>query len=769
MIEKIQKRSGETVAFDATKIRSAMYRANIHTEDRCMTEDELDLLTLQVVQRAEALGGIPTVEQIQDLVEEVLVAADYAGTAKAYMLYRAEHTTMRYMNADLMKTYENLTFTGDHKGVYIRTSTNVGHNTDTAMGTMLKYGSEGAKAFYDRNVIPGEIAAAHDEGDLHIHDKDFYALTETNCQIDLLELFDSGFSTGHGYLRTPNSIRSYAALCCIAIQANQNDMHGGQSIPNFDYAMAPGVRKTFRKSYRWALMQHLQISLEKTEAEAQQLLDPIKDDLDTVRMGQADEILPTLRGVLEGFSPELPARAHAYAVEKALRETENATYQAMEALIHNLNTMTSRAGAQVPFSTVNYGTDTSPEGRMVMRNMLLATEKGLGDGSTPVYPVQIFKVKNGVNAHKGDPNYDLFRQAMQVSALRLYPNFSFLDAPFNLPYYREGDYRSEVAYLGCRTRVMENVYDPSRQTSCRRGNLSFTTINLPRLALLADGDLDTFFSLLNDRMDLALRQLRHRLGIQGTKKVYNFPFLMEQGVWMDAEALSMTDSVQEVLKHGTLSVGFIGLAETLTALTGSHHGESMESQKLGLSIIGHMRARLDRETRQTGLNWGLFATPAETLCGRFTELDKKRFGTVPGVTDRSYYTNSLHIPVWYSISVWEKIEREAPYHALTNNGHITCVELTTEQAQDTDLFERILLYMQQCGIGYGAINHAADRDPECGYIGEIGEICPYCRRSESEGRRFERIRRITSYLAGPLENWNPAKRDEERDRVKHRV
>ena len=766
MIEKIQKRNGELADFDATKIRSAMYRANIHTEDARISDQQLDLLTAHVLEKAEALGGVPTVEQIQDLVEETLVEADYAGTAKAYMLYRAEHATMRHMDANLMKTYENLTFTGDHTGTYVRTSTNVGHNTDTAMGTMLKYGSEGAKAFYDSNVIPEEIVCAHENGDIHIHDKDFYALTETNCQIDLLPLFENGFSTGHGYLRTPNSIRSYAALCCIAIQANQNDMHGGQSIPNFDYAMAPGIICTFRKSYRWALVQHLQISLEKSREECQTLLTPAEEAIAQIRMGQADAVVPALCEAV-ALSPELLQAAHRYAVKKAMQETENATYQAMEALIHNLNTMTSRAGAQVPFSTVNYGTDTSPEGRMVVQNLLLATEKGLGDGSTPVYPVQIFKVKNGVNAHPGDPNYDLFRQAMQVSGLRLYPNFSFLDAPFNLPYYRADDYRSEVAYLGCRTRVMENRHDPSRQTSCQRGNLSFTTINLPRLGLLAQGDIDTFFALLNDRMDLAIRQLRHRLGIQGEKKVYNFPFLMEQGVWMDADKLSMTDTVEEVLRHGTLSVGFIGLAETLTALTGYHHGENMESQKLGLSIIGHMRARLDRESQQTGLNWGLFATPAETLCGRFTELDKKKFGIVPGVTDRAYYTNSFHIPVWYPLSVWEKIEREAPYHALTNNGHITCVELSVEQARNTDLFEKILLYMQQCGIGYGAINHAADRDPECGYIGEIGETCPYCHRSESEGARFERIRRITSYLAGPLECWNPAKRAEERDRVKH--
>ena len=768
MIEKIQKRNGQMVAFDSVKILNAISRANMAVEDEVMEPADLSYLTQKVCSQLNP-DEVVTVEHVQDVVEETLIRFDYAKTAKAYILYRAEHTKIRQTESDLMDIYSKLTYSSAMDEDIKRENANI--DGDTAMGTMLKYGSEGAKYFVDNYVLPKDIAAAHINGDIHIHDKDFYMLTETCCQIDLIKLFKNGFSTGHGHLREPQSIISYAALACITIQANQNEMHGGQSVPNFDYAMADGVKKTYAKEYYTWLAASMRLEAGIDDGQAAAIIARAKSEItEELRIANMDAYGKALLALKpEEISEEDLKKAHDFAVAEALKTTEKQTHQAMEALIHNLNTMNSRAGAQVPFSTVNYGTDTSPEGRMVMRNMLLATEKGLGDGSTPVYPVQIFKVKNGVNAHKGDPNYDLFRQAMQVSALRLYPNFSFLDAPFNLPYYREGDYRSEVAYLGCRTRVMENVYDPSRQTSCRRGNLSFTTINLPRLALLADGDLDTFFSLLNDRMDLALRQLRHRLGIQGTKKVYNFPFLMEQGVWMDAEALSMTDSVQEVLKHGTLSVGFIGLAETLTALTGSHHGESMESQKLGLSIIGHMRARLDRETRQTGLNWGLFATPAETLCGRFTELDKKRFGTVPGVTDRSYYTNSFHIPVWYSISVWEKIEREAPYHALTNNGHITCVELTTEQAQDTDLFERILLYMQQCGIGYGAINHAADRDPECGYIGEIGETCPYCRRSESEGRRFERIRRITSYLAGPLENWNPAKRDEERDRVKHRV
>ena len=464
MIEKIQKRNGELADFDATKIRSAMYRANIHTEDARISDQQLDLLTAHVLEKAESLGGVPTVEQIQDLVEEALVEADYAGTAKAYMLYRAEHATMRHMDANLMKTYENLTFTGDHTGTYVRTSTNVGHNTDTAMGTMLKYGSEGAKSFYDKYVIPPHIAKAHAEGKIHIHDKDFYTLTETCCQIDLIKLFHNGFSTGHGYLREPNAISSYAALACIAIQANQNEMHGGQSVPNFDYSMAQGVDKTYSKEYFKALIQFIQLEKGMPYDQVKALVDNVKENLgERVNMDQAQEFARKFVDYLprhqreNGFqeiTQEEAQKAAGYAAETAWRETDKATYQAMEALVHNLNTMNSRAGAQVPFSSLNYGTDTSEQGRMVIRNLLLATEAGLGDGETPIFPVQIFKVKEGVNYNEGDPNYDLFKLAMRVSAKRLFPNFSFLDAPFNLQYYKPGDYNTEVAYMGCRTRVM---------------------------------------------------------------------------------------------------------------------------------------------------------------------------------------------------------------------------------------------------------------------------------------------------------------------------
>ena len=462
-------------------------------------------------------------------------------------------------------------------------------------------------------------------------------------------------------------------------------------------------------------------------------------------------------------------RVFAYTEKNAYNDTDRATFQAMEALIHNLNTMHSRAGAQTPFSSVNYGMDTSAEGRMVIRNTLLATEEGLGSGETAIFPVQIFRVKEGINYNPGDPNYDLFKLAIHCSAKRLFPNFSFQDAPFNLPYYK-GTPETEISYMGCRTRVMGNVYDPSREITPGRGNLSFTSINLPRLAIRSHGDIDLFFDLLDSKLHLCVGQLDERFEIQAQKRVYNSPFLMGQGVWIDSEKLKPDDEVREVLKHGTLSVGFIGLAETLKALTGKHHGESAESQKLGLEIVGHMCAYLDRLSQQTHMNYTLLATPAEGLSGRFVRMDRARYGSIPGVTDREYYTNSFHIPVYYDIEAFRKIELEAPYHALTNAGHISYVEMDGDPSENLEAFEAVIRHMKECGIGYGSINHPVDRDPICGYNGIINDECPKCGRHEEDAEvGFERIRRITGYLVGTLDRFNDAKRAEERDRVKHHI
>lgn len=670
----------------------------------------------------------------------------------------------------LRGTFEEIVFADAADSNIKRENANI--NGDTAMGAMLKFGSEGSKQFYERYVMNPRFAEAHREGDIHIHDLDFYTLTTTCCQIELRTLFDGGFSTGHGHLREPNDISSYAALACIAIQANQNDQHGGQAIVDFDYGMADGVKKTFIKRYRLNLARALELLADKDDTE--DMAACIIEDLHELGYTPTLEEHAVNRSAMKaelvvlGLSEDVAVRVMDFTQSHAVRETDRATYQAMEALIHNLNTMHSRAGAQVPFSSINYGMDTSPEGRMVMRNLLLATEAGLGDGETPIFPIQIFRVKEGVNFNEGDPNYDLFKQAIRTSAKRLFPNFSFIDAPFNLQYYKPGHPETEIAYMGCRTRVMGNVYDQEQEIAPRRGNLSFTSINLPRLAIRSQGDVDTFYALLYAKMELVAEQLQERFDIISKKKVKNFPFLMGEGVWIGSENLDWEDTVGEVLKHGTLSIGFIGLAEALKALTGKHHGESAESQELGLKIIGMMREFCDRKCAETGLNYTLLATPAEGLSGRFIRMDRERYGVIEGVTERDYYTNSFHVPVYYSCSAFHKLSTEAPYHALTNAGHISYVEMDGNPLRNLDAFERIVRFMHDVGIGYGSINHPVDRDPVCGYNGIIGDTCPKCGRTERDGqRRFERIRRITGYLVGTLDRFNNAKRAEEHDRIKH--
>ncbi len=772
-IEKLKKRDGRLVAFDKEKIAAAIAKA-FEATYKPGQEDRAAALAEEVLSILEVEGtAAPEVEHIQDIVERVLMDNGYVQTAKAYILYRNERSRAREMNTRLMKVYEDITFSDAVDSDVKRENANI--NGDTAMGAMLKYGSEGAKQFYQMFVLKPEHARAHQEGDIHIHDLDFYTLTTTCCQIDIKKLFKGGFSTGHGYLREPNDIASYAALACIAIQSNQNDQHGGQAIVNFDYGMADGVKKTFLRYYTRNLAKALMLwhDMEDPEEELKALRGEIEREtgLHPCLAGCQDYLDEERRRLTERYGDEEGmARAQRMAVHYAEKETDRATFQAMEAFIHNLNTMHSRAGAQTPFSSINYGMDTSPEGRMVMRNLLLTTEAGLGNGETPIFPIQIFRVKEGVNYNPGDPNYDLFKLACQCSAKRLFPNFAFIDAPFNLQYYDPQRPETEIAYMGCRTRVISNVYDPSRQQCNQRGNLSFTSVNLPRIAIRAKGDLDAFFDELDRKMDLCVEQLLERFEIQARKHVYNFPFLMGQGVWLDSEKLGWTDEVREVLKHGTLSVGFIGLAETLVALTGEHHGESERSQRLGLEIIARMRARMDAESQKTGLNFSLLATPAEGLSGRFIRMDKEKFGVIPGVTDRDYYTNSFHIPVYYPVSAFEKIKLEAPYHALTNAGHISYVEMDGDPMKNLDAFEKVVRCMKEAGIGYGSVNHPVDRDPCCGYTGIIDDECPGCGRHEHDERvGFERIRRITGYLVGTMDRWNDAKTAEETERVKHNL
>ncbi|MDU5080896.1 anaerobic ribonucleoside triphosphate reductase [uncultured Tissierella sp.] len=769
MITKIRKRDGREVPFNIEKISNAIFKAaqaaGGHDYNTSMALAEKVI----AVADEKFRGTVPGVEDLQDIVEKILIESGHAKTAKEYILYRAERNKVREMNTRLMKVFEDLTFK-EAKDVDIKRE-NANIDGDTPMGTMLKYGSESAKQFYDLFVLNPNHSKAHKEGDIHIHDLDFLTLTTTCCQIDIVKLFDKGFCTGHGFLREPKDIQSYAALACIAIQSNQNDQHGGQSIPNFDYGMAPGVRKTYIKQYRQNLRKAIELLVEDTD---------LDDNLDNVFKILEEEykLLPTLSSseqykekeaeyLKELLSDEeIVEKIQKFAERNSYRDTDKRTFQAMEALIHNLNTMHSRAGAQIPFSSINYGTDTSVEGRMVIKNLLLTTEEGLGNGETPIFPIQIFKVKEGINYNKEDINYDLFKLACKVSSKRLFPNFSFIDAPFNLKYYKEGYPETEVAYMGCRTRVIGNVYDPSREIVNGRGNLSFTTINLPRLGLENKGDIGRFYKRLDQTIDLVIEQLIERFEIQASKKVSNYPFLMGQGVWIDSDKLSRDDKIREILKHGTLSIGFIGLAECLKALVGSHHGESKEAQALGLGIVKHIRDRMDDISKQYKMNFTLIGTPAEGTAGRFVKMDREIYGNIEGVTAREYYTNSFHVPVYHKIKAIDKINIEAPYHELTNAGHITYVELDGDPSYNLNAFEKIVRAMKEAGIGYGSINHPVDRDPVCGYTGIIGDVCPQCGREEGT-IKFERIRRITGYLVGTLDRFNDAKKAEERDRVKH--
>lgn len=769
MVNCIKKRDGRLAQFDINKIADAISKAFEASTGKKEYSLCLDLAKQTVKEFDTSETVEPNVEQIQDAVEKVLIKNGFVSTSKSYILYRAERTRIRNMNGRLMKTFEDITYKDATDSDIKRENANIDGNT--AMGAMLKYGSEGAKHFNEMYVLKPEFSEAHRNGDIHIHDLDFYTLTTTCCQIDILKLFKDGFSTGHGVLREPNDIASYSSLACIAIQSNQNDQHGGQSIVNFDYGLAPGVKKTYKKRYCQDLSSAIELICgEVTGPEIKKIHKTLIDKGLWPTLDYNEEYLKAEKEMLLdiGIDESIIEKCQKFARTKAEEETDKATYQAMESLIHNLNTMHSRAGAQTPFSSINYGMDTSTEGRMVVKNVLLVTEVGLGNGETPIFPIQIFRVKDGINFNPGEPNYDLFRLACRVSAKRLFPNFSFQDAPFNLQYYK-GTPETEIAYMGCRTRVIGNVYDPEREISNGRGNLSFTTINLPRIAILAEKNIEWFYEELDRKIDLVFEQLLERFEIQAKKKVNNYPFLMGEGVWIDSEKLNYNDEVREILKHGTLSVGFIGLAECLKALIGVHHGESETAQALGLEIVGHMRRRMDEMSEKTHLNFSLLATPAEGLSGRFVKIDKKKFGIIEGITDKEYYTNSFHIPVYFPISAFKKIQLEAPYHALTNAGHISYVELDGDPAKNVDAFEKVVRYMKTQGIGYGSINHPVDRDPVCGYSGIIGDTCPKCGRTEDEGPKFQRIRRITGYLVGTLDRFNDAKRAEVRDRVKHSI
>ncbi|MDO4612399.1 MAG: anaerobic ribonucleoside triphosphate reductase [Candidatus Saccharibacteria bacterium] len=724
MFKKIKKRDGKIVNFNPEKIAAAIEKAGLKTEE--FKAERAKALAEKVLKKAEERikTRTPHVEQIQDLVEEVLLESSFKKTAREYIRYRQERSRIREAKSDLMNSYRTISHADASEDSDIKRS-NANVDGDSAMGKMLQFGAEGSKVFTKTLLLKSETAAAHENGDIHIHDLDFYATgTLTCCQSDPFVLFENGgFNTGHGHLRTPNSIGSYGALAAILLQANQNEQHGGQSIPNFDYAMAPGVNKSFRKALKRNLDKYNKFSGKKIDL-------TVPED---INFGDDDKLKK--------------AKWPKEVVEASNEDVDRETLQAMEGFVHNLNTMHSRAGAQVPFTSINFGTDTTPAGRLVSLHLLNATESGLGKGETPIFPISIFKVKSGVNYEPDDPNYDLFKKSMEVSAKRLFPNFCFIDAPYNLKYYKKGDYRTEIATMGCRTRVFGSIFPESDGIVTGRGNLSFTTVNLVRIGIKhgialgerKEADWDGFYDELDAKMDMAKDQLLERFEFQANQHVRNFPFLMGQGNWFGSEKLGPNDTLREVIKHGTLSIGFIGLAETLVAMTGKHHGEDEDSRELGLDIITHMREKCEDYCKKYKLNFSLLGTPAEGIAGRFTKIDRKEFGKIDGVTDREFYTNSFHVPVYYPISAFSKIEIEAPYHNLCNAGHITYIELDGDPSQNIAAFESVIRKMHDAGIGYGSVNHPVDRDPVCGFSGIItGDRCPNCGRLEGD-TPFEKI------------------------------
>lgn len=736
------KRDGSEEDFEVEKISDSIMQAalSVGGEDYELAEEIADeILDLLESNDIEVISAA----DLHKFVEKTLIEKGHAATAREYILKGADRDRMREMDSALMRSFEDITFKSDDSENIKKENANIDSNT--AMGTMLKYGSEAAKKFNMLYMMSEDIAQAHTEGDIHIHDLDFLALTETCCQIPLDKLFKNGFNTGHGFLRTPGGIRTAGALAAIAIQSNQNDQHGGQSIPLFDYYLAPYVALSYVK----LIAKVARIKLDLTKEECKELKSILVAYQVEHKLVMNDTCNKEIRKIVKDYllSKEIKVSSRKLdsILEYAYEETYEETFQSMEAFIHNLNTMHSRAGAQVPFSSINYGTDTSTEGRMVIECILKTTEQGLGNGETPIFPIQIWKIKKGVSYKDGDPNSDLYDLACRVSAKRMYPNFVNMDAPYNKALYIEGRPETEIATMGCRTRVSTNKYDPDKAVIPGRGNLSFTSINLPRLAIRAQGNIDVFYKLLDQKLELVHRQLLERFEIQCQKKPYNYPFLMGQGVWLGSDRLGPADDIRAILKHGTLGVGFIGLAETLTSLIGKHHGESEEAQKLGLEIIQHMRDYTDAWSENEHMNYGIIGTPAEGLSGRFVRMDKKLYGNIPGVTDKDYYTNSSHVPVSFAISAPKKIEIEAPYHEIENGGHILYIEMDGDPTKNIKAFKKVIDYMYQNNAGYFAINHPVDRDPVCGYVGIINDVCPRCGRREGEAMSMEMWYKIKGY------------------------
>ena len=734
MIQTVVKRDGRVVGFNEQKIMGAIRKAMMHTD-----KGEDAQLLQQITDHISFKGKSQmTVEAIQDAVEVELMKSKRKDVAQKYIQYRNQRSIARKAKTravflDIVNIKNNDV-----------TRENANMNADTPAGMMMKFASETTKPFVDDYLLSEEVRDAVKHNYLHIHDKDYYPTKSlTCCQHPLDNILDHGFTAGHGSSRPAKRIETAAVLACISLECAQNEMHGGQAIPAFDFYLAPFVRTSFIEEVK---------SLEQL----------LGEDLSRLYHTPIDDYIVR---PLDGLTGD------GRTIQHAINKTTARVHQSMEAFIHNMNTIHSRGGNQVVFSSINYGTDTSAEGRCIMRELLNSTYEGVGNGETAIFPIQIWKKKRGVNYLPGDPNYDLYELACKVTARRFFPNFLNLDASFNQSdEWRADDpkrYLHEVATMGCRTRVFENRFGP--KTSVARGNLSFTTINIVRLAIecmdIADEKerIDSFFAKLDNMLEIAARQLDERFQFQKTAFAKQFPLLMSK-LWLGCEKLKAGDTIESVINQGTLGIGFIGLAECLKALVGVHHGESEKAQELGLRIVTYMRDRCNGFAEQYHHNYSVLATPAEGLSGRFTKGDRKDFGVIEGVTDRDYYTNSNHVPVYYKCPARHKAEVEAPYHDLTRGGHIFYVEIDGDATHNPQVIMRVVDMMDKYNIGYGSVNHNRNRCMDCGYENAQAEMteCPHC-----GSNNIDRLQRITGYLVGTTDRWNHAKLSELNDRVTH--
>lgn len=789
---RVVKRDGKQVEFNAERIINAITLAENVTSVKVPAE-----FKKEIAENIEKLDGEKIhVEEIQNMVEKYLMKS-YPEVAKKYILYREKRTIEREKKSKLVRTYNEIVNIEDND---IKNE-NANMNGNTPAGQMMKFASEVAKDYTHKFLLKEKFSKAHKEGLIHIHDLDYMPSKTLTCvQYDLEDIFKNGFDTRNGHMREPQSISTYAELAAIIFQTNQNEMHGGQAVPALDFFLAPGVLKSYRKYLAKSIVRSIDFAMDKEldSAEIKRYIDEKVHSIETC--GDELELLSSFVADRVGEA-ELSRKIVAKAAKMAHEDTKKETYQAMEGFVHNLNTQHSRGGNQVVFSSVNYGTDSSPEGKLVVKGILDATERGLGEGETPIFPIQILKVKDGITYSDSDfekaieniedavngkleyeaPNFDLFVRSCEVTSKRLFPNFLFMDTEFNK--HEKWDpsdperWKHEVATMGCRTRVFDNLN--GEKSSIGRGNLSFTSMNLPRLAILAkkyaeekfqsteDREscaVDKFYSSVEETAELVAEQLYERYLFQRTAIVKQFPFMLTNNIWKGGKELGLGDRLEDILKQGTLGIGFIGLAEALKMLIGEHHGESDRAQEIGLNTVKIMNRISSIYKEKYSLNYAVLGTPAEGLSGRFTMIDRKRFGVIEGVTDREYYTNSNHIPVHYKVNSFEKIKKEAPYHNLTLGGHITYIELDSEAKKNLVAVMKIVREMYRQGVGYGSINHPVDRCRSCGYMGIIHEGCPKCGEDN-----ISRTRRITGYLVGGLENWNSYKQAEERDRVKHSV